>query len=117
LVILCTNRYSAIDPAVVRRASYVEEFRRPDETERRELFEMDCEGLELDKTSIDELVELTGSHGPHKLGYTFSDIRTRLLPEALGEAYPNRRIKHSDLIKAISRITPSPEMDTPEGRR
>jgi len=115
LIILCTNRYDALDPAIVRRASYIEPFPRPDEAERRELLNMDCEGLSIDTKVIDELVELTGPHGPHKLSYTFSDIRTRLLPEALAQAYPARKIDHSDLVKAVSRVTPSPVMEKADG--
>lgn len=107
LVILCTNRYEALDPAILRRAAYVEEFLRPDDEERREILKLDCNGLGLHPSEIDELVKLTGPHGPHKLGYTFSDIRTRLLPEALAKAYPSRKITHADLIEAITRVVPS----------
>ena len=113
LVILCTNRLDALDAAILRRVAYDEEFCRPDEAERRELFNLDCEGLGLPASVIEELVELTGPQGPHKLGFTFSDIRTRLLPEALAQAYPSRRIGHADLIKAVSSVTPSPSMEAP----
>ncbi len=113
LVILCTNRYVALDPAIVRRATYIEEFRRPDDAERRELFRLDLDGLAVDESVVDELVVLTGPQGPHKLGYTFSDLRTRLLPEALAQAYPGRKIERDDLIKAIPRVTPSPSIDLP----
>lgn len=116
LVILCTNRYEALDPAILRRAAYVEEFRRPDDGERREILSLDCEGLGLPASTIEELVKLTGPNGPHKLGYTFSDIRTRLLPEALALAYPTRKISHGDLIDAISRVAPSPTIYPTEGR-
>lgn len=116
LVILCTNRYEALDPAILRRAAYVEEFRRPDDGERHEILSLDCEGLGLPASTIAELVKLTGPNGPHKLGYTFSDIRTRLLPEALALAYPTRKISHGDLIDAISRVAPSPTIYHTEGR-
>ena len=115
LVILCTNRYDALDPAILRRAAYVEEFRRPDDSERREILSLDCEGLGLSSSTIDELVKLTGPHGPHKLGYTFSDIRTRLLPESLAQAYPSRKLSHADLIEAISKVAPSPTIYVSEG--
>jgi len=117
LVILCTNRYEALDPAILRRAAYVEEFRRPDDGERRAILNLDCDGLGFTASAIEELVKLTGPHGPHKLGYTFSDIRTRLLPEGLALAYPTRKITHADLIDAISRVAPSPTIHTTEGQR
>src|SRR5579864_199450 len=44
LVFLCTNRAGALDPAIVRRAARTEEFARPSEQEREELFRMDLEG-------------------------------------------------------------------------
>lgn len=112
LVFLCTNRLESLDPAILRRAAYVEEFVRPDDKERRELFSMDCEGMGLSAPTIEELVKLTGPHGLHKLGYTFSDIRTRLLPDALAQAYPSRKVSHSDLIEAVARVSPSPAMIT-----
>ena len=39
VVVLCTNRLSAIDPAVQRRAAEIFEFRRPDEAQRRTVIE------------------------------------------------------------------------------
>lgn len=110
LVIFCTNRYEALDPAILRRASYVEEFHRPDDKERREIFDMDCDGLGLSSGIIGDLVKQTGPHGPHKLTYTFSDIRTRLIPEALSQAYPSRKITEDDLVEAIRRVQPSPSI-------
>ena len=69
---------------------------------------MDCAGLGIEAAEIDELVKMTGPHGPHDLTYTFSDIRTRLLPEALGLAYPTRKISYKDLVEAVSKVKPSP---------
>jgi AAA+ superfamily predicted ATPase len=108
LVFLCTNRFGALDPAIVRRAGRIEVFNRPDDHEREALFKMDCEGLGLPDKFIKELVSLTGPNGKHKLGFTFSDIRTRLMPEALSKAYPERKISEDDLRTAAQSLTPSP---------
>lgn len=116
LVILCTNRFDALDPAILRRAAYIERFSRPDDAERRELFKMDCAGLGLSAPVVEELVQLTGPEGRHKLGYTFSDIRTRLLPEALAQAYPTRKLCRDDFINAISKVAPSPSIVDTEKR-
>lgn len=110
LVIFCTNRYEALDPAILRRASYVEEFRRPEDDERHAILSMDCDGLGLSAGAIADLVKQTGPHGPHKLTYTFSDIRTRLIPEALSQAYPSRKITESDFAEAVRRVHPSPSI-------
>src|SRR3984957_20023057 len=40
LVFLCTNRAGALDPAIVRRAARMEQFDRPTDVEREELFRM-----------------------------------------------------------------------------
>jgi SpoVK/Ycf46/Vps4 family AAA+-type ATPase len=110
VVIFCTNRYDSLDPAILRRAAYIEEFRRPNDSERRELLAMDCDGMNLSEEVLNELADLTGPSGPHKIGYTFSDIRTRLLPEALAQAYPSRKIDRADLVTAVTRVQPSPSM-------
>jgi AAA+ superfamily predicted ATPase len=114
LVFLCTNRFGALDPAIVRRAAYQEEFRRPSDSERRELFDLDCRGLGLSPAVLNQLVISTGPKGPHGLTYTYSDIRTRLLPEALAQAYPNRRITMDDLVGAIAKVAPSPGIEGPD---
>lgn len=109
LVFLCTNRFDALDPAIVRRAGRVECFERPDAVERRALFEMDCGGLDLSANCLKELVALTGpDEAAGRLGFTFSDLRTRLLPEALALAYPERALNGEDLLAAARVIKPSP---------
>jgi AAA+ superfamily predicted ATPase len=107
LVFLCTNRAGALDPAIVRRAARTEEFARPSEQEREELFRMDLEGLNIEDQTIRELVRLTGAHNGQP-GFTFSDLRSRLLPDALCRAFPNRDLTADDLIHAAKEVRPSP---------
>lgn len=112
LVFLCTNRISALDPAVLRRAARIETFRRPDDSEREQLIRMDCEGMELSDAVIRELVALTGpTDHPSRVGFTFSDLRSKWLPEALGYAFPDRKLTGDDLLKAARAVTPSPVMN------
>lgn len=112
LVILCTNRGRALDPAVVRRAARIERFDRPDAAEREELIRMDYEGLGLSDASVRGLVAITGPQKrPKRAGATFSDLRTRLLPEALGLAFPDRKLTAADLLKAAQSLDPSPVME------
>jgi len=111
LVFLCTNRFDALDPAILRRAAIREEFLRPGVHERRQLFEIDCANLELRPETIAELVELTGSDGNGKLGCTFSDLRTRLLPQALALAFPeDRKLSDEDLLMAARGLAPTPSI-------
>jgi len=112
LIFLCTNRFRALDPAIVRRAGRIETFSRPSEGERRALFEMDLAGLELSDKEIGKLVSLTGPAADDgRPGFTFSDLRTRLVPEALSLAFPDRPLKAQDLLDAAAALQPSPAVD------
>jgi SpoVK/Ycf46/Vps4 family AAA+-type ATPase len=110
LVILCTNRLSVLDPALRRRAAIVEEFKRPSADERRQLFEMDLEGLSLSGIQFSELVESTGEREGQP-AWTYSDIRTRLYPAALAQAFPDGPLKFSHLQSVVRLLKPSPAME------
>jgi AAA+ superfamily predicted ATPase len=110
LVFLCTNRFASLDPAIVRRAGHTEEFLRPNDHEREDLFQMDCRELGLSEATLKELVRFTGPQESGRLGFTFSDIRTRLLPEALGKAFPDRKLTSDDLLEAARSVPPTPSL-------
>jgi SpoVK/Ycf46/Vps4 family AAA+-type ATPase len=110
LVFLCTNRLGSIDPALIRRAGHVERFTRPDDDERRMLLEHDTEGIGVPPAEIAKVVKLTGSNAS-RLGFTFSDLRTRLVPEAVLRAYPDRALEGRDLIEAAKSVEPSPSIE------
>jgi AAA+ superfamily predicted ATPase len=107
LVFLCTNRAGALDPAIVRRAAVSEQFNRPTDQEREELFHMDLDGLATTDKTIRELVRLTGPRDGRP-GFTFSDLRSKLLPDALCRAFPSRALTEDDLIAAAKEALPSP---------
>lgn len=109
LIILCTNRFVALDPAVIRRAALIETFERPSEEERRELFAATLTGVALETEEIDALVAATGEHDGRP-AFTFSDIQTRLISAALAHAYPNRGLRATDLLAAAAELEPSPRM-------
>ena len=109
LVFLCTNRFSTLDSAVLRRAARIETFHRPSGEEREKLIRMDCEGMGLSEKQVLELVSLTGPDATvGRVGFTYSDLRTRWLPEALGYAFPGRKLTPEDLFMAARAISPSP---------
>src|SRR5258708_37336141 len=60
LVILCTNRLSALDPAVKRRAAYVVTLQRPDASQRHALLSELLEGVVISEDELHQLVALTG---------------------------------------------------------
>lgn len=107
LVFLCTNRAGALDPAIVRRAAVSEQFDRPTDQEREELFRMDLDGLTIKDQTMRELVRLTGPRDGRP-GLTFSDLRSKLLPDALCRAFPSRALTEDDLIVAAKEVRPSP---------
>tara|TARA_R110000850_G_scaffold268531_2_gene400172 strand:+ start:380 stop:1276 length:897 start_codon:yes stop_codon:yes gene_type:complete len=110
VTILCTNRLSALDPALVRRAAIIEEFRRPSDQERLQLLSMDLAALELRPDELQQLVLATGARNGLP-PWTYSDIRTRLYPSALSRAFPNRPLTYEDLLTTASAMRPSPVLE------
>lgn len=110
VVFLCTNRLSALDAALRRRAAIVEEFTRPNADERRQLFNMDLAGLALSEPQLAHLVSVTGAHEGLPV-WTYSDIRTRLYPTALAMAYPDKPLHFDHLRAALESMRPSPVME------
>jgi SpoVK/Ycf46/Vps4 family AAA+-type ATPase len=107
-VIMCTNRWSALDPAIQRRACEVVKFDRPNAAQRRLAIETTLSGTSLRKQDIDTLVDLTGPEDGQDYGYTYSDITQRLLPSVALAAFPDSPIT-ADLALSIARsITPTP---------
>ena len=110
IVILCTNRLSALDAALRRRAAIIQEFKRPSDDERRQLFQMDLAGLNLAPGQISELVAVTGARASHP-SWTYSDIRTRLYPAALAKAYPEGPLRFEHLKSVAAALVASPVME------
>jgi len=112
VVLLCTNRVNAVDPAIIRRAARVMSFERPTEQERRELLQRDLDGLGLDSGQIEELVKATGARpkAGRDYGLTYSDLRTRLIPAAVLEAFPDRPLTFDILLKVARALEPSPPL-------
>jgi SpoVK/Ycf46/Vps4 family AAA+-type ATPase len=110
VVFLCTNRLSVLDAALQRRAALVEVFERPNDEERRALLKMDLDGLAITERQLDELVSTTGPQS-NRPGWTFSDIRTRLYPAAMAQAFPDLPLTFKHLRDAALTLSPSPVME------
>lgn len=110
VVILCTNRASALDPALRRRAAIMEEFKRPSDEERRRLLGQDLAALELSPTQMTQLVTATGARGKSP-PWTFSDIRTRLYPAAVALAFPKVALGFEHLTQAAASMEASPTVE------
>lgn len=110
IVFLCTNRVTALDPALQRRAAIIEEFKRPSTEERRQLFAMDLSALSLSEIQINQLVAATDAQDGLPV-WTYSDIRTRLYPAALALAFPANPLQFSHLQSVVASMKPSPVVE------
>jgi len=107
-VILCTNRLSAIDPAVRRRAADIFQFSRPEGSQRRAVLETPLKEAGFASIEINRIVELTGPQGQGGYGFTFSDLTQRLLPTLVLDAYPDRPITFQRAQQIVASIKPTP---------
>ncbi|WP_240491864.1 AAA family ATPase, partial [Acinetobacter baumannii] len=60
LVVFCTNRLGAIDPAIKRRAALIHTFSRPNSDQRYEVFRSYFPDLGLTTTQLSLLARMTG---------------------------------------------------------
>jgi AAA+ superfamily predicted ATPase len=100
IVVMCTNRLDALDPAIRRRAAVTLNFARPDEQQRQAFLKPVLEELGFSSQQIHSLVTATGARHGRTYGYTYSDLSQRLLPGLLLAAYPSKPITF-DLAKAV----------------
>lgn len=107
-VIMCTNRLSALDPAVKRRAADILTFSRPDELQRRAVLGPILKQLGFSQPQIDALVIATGARTGTKHGFTFSDITQRLLPSIALDAYPNQSVEPERAVEIAKTMMPTP---------
>lgn len=108
LTVLCTNRPDAIDPAVRRRAAAVFRLARPDDDQRRALLKALLDGVRVSDAQLRELVDATGPTTTRAHGYTYSDVRQRLIPEAvLAAVQADEPLTAARVIEVASRIEPT----------
>jgi SpoVK/Ycf46/Vps4 family AAA+-type ATPase len=110
VIFMSTNRLHFIDEAIVRRAAVILEFERPNEQERKDLFEKSLTGIEFTKKELQELADLTSPENNDDLGHSFSDIRLKILPEAIAISFPDKPLTFEILCGTIKNIKPSPQI-------
>lgn len=108
VIFMSTNRLHFIDEAILRRAAVILEFERPTLKECKELYAQSLNGLNFSTEELDELASMSVTNGESDLGYSFSDIRLKVLPEAIANAYPDQPLSFSILKETIKSIKPSP---------
>jgi AAA+ superfamily predicted ATPase len=107
-IVLCTNRLTAIDPAVQRRAAEVFEFQRPNDIQRKTVIEAPLKEAGFGAADIQKIIQLTGPVNGVTYGYTFSDLTQRLLPTLVVDAYPDKPITFARALQLIAAIKPTP---------
>jgi SpoVK/Ycf46/Vps4 family AAA+-type ATPase len=107
IVILCTNRLDAIDPAVQRRSAAPLLFHRPNANQRKSVLASFLDGLDVSAGQLDELVTQTGSRGT-ATGYTYSDLTQRLAPAAVLAAFPDKALTVEAFLHAVATTSATP---------
>lgn len=110
VLFMSTNRLHFIDEAIVRRSAIILEFKRPTKEERIQLFKQSLDGIDFSAKQLEHLSEITGPEKNDGLGFSFSDIRLRILPEAIAVSFPDKELTYEILIETISKIKPSPQI-------
>lgn len=114
-VIMCTNRYDSLDPAVTRRAAEILVFGRPDAKRRKELLAPKLAGLGFADIEIDAIVDATGARNGQS-GFTYSDLQQRLIPAIVLDAYPDRKILPERALQiALEMVATPPFSDRRSG--
>lgn len=107
-VIMCTNRLSALDPAVRRRAADILPFARPDNQQRRAVLGPPLKELGFTEQQVAALVTATGAQNGQEQGFTFSDLTQRLLPAIVLDAYPGQPVSAARALEIVKQMTPTP---------
>jgi AAA+ superfamily predicted ATPase len=108
LVIMCTNRERALDPAVLRRAAAIFPFTRPDEPQRHAVLAAALAGTGIDAETVSKLAAITGPAGDRP-GFTYSDLTQRLIPAAVLAAFPSKPLTADILLTGAASTEPTPE--------
>lgn len=107
-VIMCTNRMSALDPAIKRRAAEILTFGRPNKEQRTAVLKDIFLELGLSEKELNEVVSATGKNGKREYGFTFSDLTQRLIPAIILDAYPNTPVTAKRTIEIAIKMAPTP---------
>ena len=103
-VIMCTNRLSALDPAIRRRAADILLFSRPDDMQRFAVLKPLLEQMGFSAQQLQKIVKATGAR-EDGYGFTFSDLTQRLLPAVVLDAYPSKPVNPNRALEVALRMT------------
>lgn len=110
IVFMATNRLHFIDEAILRRAAIIMKFERPDDDEREQLFAKTLEGSNISNADLKKLAVMTSPSNNNGLGYSFSDLTLKVLPEAVAASFPDKPLTFDTLKEIINKVKPSPQI-------
>lgn len=110
IIFMSTNRLHFLDEAILRRAAIIMQFERPDYNDRKELFEKTLDGTGINDKELARLAELTGPDDNQGLGYSFSDLTLKVLPEAVAQSFPDKPLSFEIIKNIIKKVKPSPKI-------
>lgn len=108
LVVICTNRLEAIDPAVLRRAADVFAFSRPSMEQTTAVLTAGLDGLGFEDLQIQTLAKILGDSRKRGYGCTYSDLTRRFLPGVLFHAFPDSPVKFENAEAYAQAFSPTP---------
>lgn len=109
VVILITNRASVLDPAIIRRASIHLTFTRPNDQDRRKVFEYLFRGIKLGDKDLEKLVEVSRRE---LVPFSYSDLINRVAKQAVFRAVrSDRSFSPSVYLEVLRDSSPSPLID------
>jgi len=107
VVVMCTNRHGALDPALVRRAALVLKFTRPNAAGRGAILR-GALGATVDEQTLAAVVAATGE-SDGRPGFTASDLVTRLVPAAIRRAVQaDSPLQAEHLLGVAAEVQPTP---------
>lgn len=107
VVVMCTNRPDAIDPAVRRRSAAIFEFGRPSVEQRRHVLELYLSELGFSPEQLTYLATATGEQEGRLYGATYSDLVQRYLPTLLLDALPDKVIRFDHALATAFALQPT----------
>ena len=115
LVVMCTNRHAAIDPAIRRRSAVTFEFNRPSKEQCATLLRNYLSDIGFADEHSDHMAAMCVPYDGLGYGYTYSDLTQRVLPAILLSAFPDKQIDWQIIEEVIKATPPTAPFNEFEG--
>ena len=106
VVIMCTNRLNALDPAIKRRAAEIFSFTRPNKDQVKKILEnVFFRFFKFRPDQIDSLTQIAMNKTPL---LTYSDFRQRFIPSVIMNAFPDKAVIFDDASEILESMSATP---------